>query len=321
MRVAVVGAGLAGMSCARVLHEAGHEVRCFDKARKAGGRISSRRGGGLRFDHGAQYFTVRDEAFAGEVERWRQAGVAARWEGRIVVVRSRSIEPAARGSQRWVGTPTMSAIARHLAEPLQVLARTRVGGLERLAQGWRVHDEAGQALGDFEAAVVATPAAQAAPLLASAPGLRRAVESVVMEPCWAVMLHLSEALPLEAEGLFVHDSPLAWAARDGSKPGRAEPNTWVLHATPAWTRAHWSDAPQAVVSALVAALEEAAAVTVPPATHTDVQRWRYARADAPRPEPFLLDEAQRLGVCGDWCGGPRVEGAWKSGRALGLRLL
>ena len=77
--VAVIGAGLSGLSCAHALLQAGHTVHLFDKSRGPSGRMSTRRAedahGPWQCDHGAQYFTARDAAFRAEVARWQQAEV------------------------------------------------------------------------------------------------------------------------------------------------------------------------------------------------------------------------------------------------------
>lgn len=320
--IAIIGAGICGLSCARALQEAGVGARLFDKARKAGGRMSTRRAGSLSFDHGAQYFTVRDPAFEEQVGRWHADGVAARWRGRIAVAEGGRLEPAEDGPARWVGTPTMSRIPRHLADGLDVVEGTRVAAIEREGAGWRLRGDQGASLGAWSTVLVTTPAAQAVPLLEGAPDLTTRVSSVVMEPCWAAMVAFDEPLAVEIDGLFVNDSPLAWAARNGSKPGREPaPDTWMLHATPAWTRAHWDDHSASVIDDLLAVLGGVTGVPVPEPVHRDAHRWRYARADAPLPERCLFDPRLRVGVGGDWCGGPRVEGAWLSGRALAQRVL
>lgn len=69
-RVAVVGAGLAGLACAEALQASGATVTVFDKSRGPSGRMSTRRGDTWQCDHGAQYFTARDAAFRAEVGRW-----------------------------------------------------------------------------------------------------------------------------------------------------------------------------------------------------------------------------------------------------------
>ncbi|MEI6484566.1 MAG: FAD-dependent oxidoreductase, partial [Betaproteobacteria bacterium] len=61
--IAIVGAGMAAITCARTLVQAGHRVTVFEKSRGVGGRMSARNSPYGTFDHGAQYFTVRDVRF------------------------------------------------------------------------------------------------------------------------------------------------------------------------------------------------------------------------------------------------------------------
>ena len=61
--IAIVGAGLAGLSCAARLKELGHHVELFEKSRGPAGRMSTKRGEDWAADHGAQYFTARDPLF------------------------------------------------------------------------------------------------------------------------------------------------------------------------------------------------------------------------------------------------------------------
>ena len=64
MRIAIVGAGLAGLSCAQALRAGGADVQLFDKGRGVGGRMATRRVdtplGPATFDHGAQFLTAHD---------------------------------------------------------------------------------------------------------------------------------------------------------------------------------------------------------------------------------------------------------------------
>ena len=57
--VAIIGAGIAGLSCAAALQQGGLEVSLFEKSRGPAGRMSTRRGDDWQCDHGAQYFTRR----------------------------------------------------------------------------------------------------------------------------------------------------------------------------------------------------------------------------------------------------------------------
>src|SRR3954462_2611646 len=66
--IAIVGAGLAGIACARTLVQAGHRVTVFEKALKVGGRGARRDTPFGTFNHGAQYFTVRVTRFQQALE-------------------------------------------------------------------------------------------------------------------------------------------------------------------------------------------------------------------------------------------------------------
>ena len=126
MRIAIVGAGIAGLAAARALVDRGHArqgVRARDVSPAAASRPASSapielpRGlsGEVAFDHGAQYFTVRDQRFSELAAEWERDRAIARWTGRIVSFDGEGWEDVAEGTNRYVGTPGMSAIAAALA--------------------------------------------------------------------------------------------------------------------------------------------------------------------------------------------------------------
>ncbi len=307
--VAIIGAGIAGLSCADALVGQGWRVTLFDKGRKAGGRMASRRietaHGEASFDFGAQYFTVRDAGFAAEVGRWEQAGIAARW-------------PEAR-SDAWIGVPTMNVVVREMAARHEVRFMHHVSGLAREGNHWRLLGE-GMPAEHFDAAVLALPAEQAAPILTLHDfELARTALFARSQPCWSGMFAFPTALP-HASGILRNCGILAWAARDSAKPGRAGPESWVVQASPQWSTAHLERQPEEIAPLLLAALEEAtgtAALT--PLAHS-VHRWRYALS-AGTGLGSLWNGSKRIGACGDWLLGPRVECAWVSGRMLAERML
>ena len=77
--VTIVGAGISGVACARVLTAAGIPVELVDRGRRVGGRMASRRHEGRPVDIGASYVTVSDPGFEEVVARWADAGLAQEW--------------------------------------------------------------------------------------------------------------------------------------------------------------------------------------------------------------------------------------------------
>lgn len=118
-RVAVIGAGISGLMTARTLRDLGFDVTVFEKSRGLGGRTATRRvDPGLSFDHGAQYFTVRDPHFVRHVEAWVEQKIAAEWTGRIVTIDGTNVRLKTDQTHRYVGVPGMKAIAHHLGAGL-----------------------------------------------------------------------------------------------------------------------------------------------------------------------------------------------------------
>ena len=304
MRIAIVGAGMAGMSCGQRLSRLGHEVRLFDKGRGPGGRMATRRmedgGTTLHFDHGAQYFTARDPRFVEQVAHWEASGVAARW--------------AAAGDDAWVGTPAMNAPLKAMAGELGVQFGTRIEQLVRDGEGWQIDGE-GAPDARFDAVLVAVPAEQAGPLLQPhAPAMARLADQTASDPCWTLMAGFEAPLALVQDTLRQR-GPIGWAARNNAKPGRASEECWVVQASPEWSRAHLEDNAETVAAALLAELAEANGGPLPRQLGATAHRWRFARSGTAG-EEALWDAEQRIGVCGDWLIGPRVEAAYMSGLLL-----
>ena len=320
-RVAVVGAGLAGVVAARSLAGHGHRVRIFEKARGAGGRMTTRRAAGYAFDHGAQYFTARDPYFQQRVDRWEQAGWVRPWDGRIRVIRNGQVEREKRHHRRYVGMPRMSAVARHLTDGLDVAWSTRVGGIRNTGRQKILVDEHGNDLGAYDAVVLSAPAEQSARLLVDHSRLFDRLSGIRMTPCWAVMLAFDPPLALPFDGAFIYDLSISWAARNASKPGRNEDGAWVIHASGAWSSQHYELEPQDVIHRLLA---DFLSVTQTPAVEpvfATAHRWRYAQAENPITEGALWDGDAMIGACGDWCAGSRIEGAYLSGAAMAGKIL
>lgn len=307
MHIGIIGAGLAGLTAADRLVGAGHDVQLFDKARGPGGRMSTRRvetaTGTAYFDHGAQYFTVRDTDFAADVARWEAEGLAARW-------------PAA-GDGAWVGTPGMNAIIKALAAPHAVRWNCRIDALERDGAGWAITHAQGTERAD--AVIVAVPAEQVADLVGRhQPEWAALAAGTRSQPCWTVMAAFGERLDIAADVLRPSGA-IGWAARNSAKPGRTGPESWVIQGSPDWSAVHLEEEGEAVIAALLADFAAAAGsaliASLPEPLAVQAHRWRYALAGAAG-RTALWDERLGLGLCGDWLIGPRIESAWASGRAL-----
>jgi predicted NAD/FAD-dependent oxidoreductase len=322
---AIVGAGLAGLTCARALAASGRAVTVFDKGRRPGGRVATRQSRNdptWQFDHGAQFFTARSPAFEEVLAEWERSGVIAPWSPRFAVGGGGELHERFQSRPRYVGTPHMAALMEWLARDLRVEAGQPVARIARVDAGWVLTGAEGGERGPWDELVLAVPAEQARALVADLPELRSRIPSGVLEPCFAVMVELATPLPIPFDALRGRGGPIVWMAREGSKPGRPPGERWIIHASAGWSEAHLDDAPGDVEAALLGA---ASALLGEPidATRAEVHRWRFAQVAEWvefNPQIALDDPTVKIAVAGDWLVGPRVEGAWRSGTEAAARV-
>jgi predicted NAD/FAD-dependent oxidoreductase len=309
MRIAIVGAGIAGLACANLLKEGGHSISLFDKGRGAGGRMATRRTptslGEAAFDHGAQYFTVRDPEFRSQVASWEQGGHVARWPGA--------------GEDSWVGVPAMNSVVKAMAADHDVYFGIKIEGVERLDAGWSLRHASGTD-GPFEALVFAVPAEQAAVLLSL---YDFAMASVALrarsQPCWTGMYAFADKLPVP-DAPVRNQGIINWAVRNSAKPGRSGPETWVVQAQPDWSRYSLEESADTIAARLLSQLGEALGIELPAPVSAAAHRWRFAMSSGTG-DGALWNPEKRIGACGDWLIAPRVECAWLSGRKLAQQIL
>jgi predicted NAD/FAD-dependent oxidoreductase len=308
-RIAIIGAGIAGLACARRLAAGGVDAVVFDKGRGIGGRLATRRAGALQFDHGAQYVTARAAGFAAVLDALERSGAAARWlDGG--------------STPRFVGLPGMSGLARALAEGIEVQGAAQVSGIAPDGAGrWRVGLPDG-ASAVFDRVVITAPAPQAVALLPAGHPMAERIAVARFDPCLTLMAAFAPDAPRPFQADSDEHAPLAWIAQDSSKPGRPEGATgWVAHASTGWSLEHLERAPQEIASLMLPLLAARLGVDPGQALHTVAHRWRFARVARALGQPFLRDDAAQVYAGGDWCLGPRVEAAWQCGDAIGADIL
>ena len=339
-KIAVIGAGVAGLACARTLVQAGHRVTLLEKGTTVGGRMASCETQFGSFDHGSQYFTVRDTRFEQVLAQspdlrkpWSATAVRVLDpHGRVVEASLPAVEP------HWVAVPTMDALTRHWAQPLiasgSVELQTRVTRIERDALDagrWQLQTSGPQdsvhVFPGFDAVLLAMPSGLAAGLLAQsalAEALAQRIAQVTLAPCWSLMIAFAQAVqpklahlgPQWNAAMSTHHR-IAWLARESSKPGRGGVERWTVQASPAWSQEHWLDDEPRVQAKLLKAFGEVTGIYAEP-SYAQVHRWRWAKTEAPLGRSHLWDSDAAIGVCGDWCLGHRVEDAFISGLELAL---
>jgi predicted NAD/FAD-dependent oxidoreductase len=296
--VVVVGAGIAGVACARVLVDAGVPTRVLERTDSVGGRMGGAHLHGRPVDLGAAYFTARDPEFTAVVERWRAAGLAREWTDDLAVL-GRDGADRAPGPMRWAAPGGLAALVQDLATGLDVELNRTVYAVE---DGPTVDGEV------VDAVVLTMPDPQALPLLPPDSPAAALTRGRAWRPVLTVAAGWAAKSWPDLPAAFVNDHPLiSFIADDGERRGDHAP-VLVVHAR--------GDAdPQDVITAVRDLLD---IPDQPVWTHT--HRWPHAAPLAERDRSFHLGP-DRIGLAGDGWGSSRIETAWRSGTALGREVV
>lgn len=308
-RIAIIGAGMAGISCAQTLERSGLHATLFEKSRGPGGRLATRRNeAGEHFDHGAQYITGRDAAFTQWLDTLQVEGSAATWDPRLA-------DSAHQEHHPWlVGAPSMNALLKPVANGLEIHLGRAITTVQRDGQRWRLVTEDGPLPEPFDIVISTAPCPQARALLASDPGLVAQLEAVEVAPCWALMVTFSSPLPVDFDARRFDAGATAWLARQASRPGHAvDSHAWVLHASARWSAEHLELGAEEAANFLKNDFARVIDHAMPEVTFALAHRWRYAMTTQALGQPFVANPDETLFAAGDWCLGARVECAYESG--------
>lgn len=230
----------------------------------------------------------------------------------------------------YIGAPRMRDLVAELRRPLDEAGGQLILGATALSvapesRRWRVAlaEPISDAPTLFDAVVIAAPAPQAAQIVADDVELVRALSSVEMAPCWALMFKPQRDWDVP-ELTVDDDAPIALLACDSARPRRVQDGArrYVAHASVEWSRASLELEREAAAQRMIALIDAQFSGTAAlGASHAVAHRWRYARVVAPLARPFLCAARPGLALAGDWCLGARVEAAFESGRAAADALI
>ncbi len=338
--VAIIGAGIAGLACARMLADRGCQAVVFDRGRRPGGRLTARRiavdsGKALHADHGAPFFACTDERFATHLRSWISAVVCLEWNVECAVWSDGTLQRSRPAERLFVGIPQMQAITEHLGRGLDIRSDLTITAIGRDPDGWVLHASSAKNGADltesFSSVVIAAAPPQAVKLIEGrSERIAHDLSQLKTTPCWAHTIIISDELAeLPPLVRVLGSQSIELVIREDSKPSRTRlgPTTvLVMHATADWSAARYEADPiwvgKEMTESILNLVRAIVGRDVQPSALTPAQahRWGMARALACVPGECSADDESRLVVCGDGFGGSGVQHAFLSGLAAAARV-
>jgi predicted NAD/FAD-dependent oxidoreductase len=314
--IAIVGAGLSGLTAAYFLKNIAN-ITVFEKSRGVSGRMSTRRAGPYSFDHGAQYFTVREPIFQNFIEKLKTHKLIERWNARYVEIDRYTLKNEQKwgiAEPRYIGVPGMNSIAKFLVNGVNIKLKTMINQIN-YNKYWRLKDSNGNIYDNFDYVVLAIPSVQSIELLPIDFKYFSLVNSIEMEPCFALMLGLEEKHVFPYDCARIYNSDISWLSIDNSKPVRSTSNSsLIVHSTSKYAQKCLYNDSDEIITHLIELASKILKYDFKNINYKSLHKWMYANNIYRKlTNPIFFDGNYNLALCGDWCLGGRVEGAFMSG--------
>lgn len=314
--IGIIGTGMSGITAAFYLKDH-FKVELFDKSRGVGGRIATRRAENGDFDHGAPFFSITSHSFKQFLNPLFKSNCISPWLIRSVQLESQKKQQAS----VYVGTPSMNHMMKYFKSHLHIKTQTHIQDIKKRNNKWQLFDENHQQLGDFDWVISTAPVAQTKAIIPPHISFYNQLENYAMHGKIVTMVQTNNLQDFNFDVAYSTHARIEKIIVNSAKPQRVGATGLVIHASNAYS-AHIINGNSSVDPADVAQdLHNLIDLDPKQITHIQSHPWRYAQAKTHLKKPFLVDQSECIGVCGDWLIESDVEKAYDSGYALAMNIL
>src|SRR6056300_788866 len=276
----VIGSGISGSTIANLLNKK-YSVDLYDKARGPGGRSSFKRlKDKIGFDHGTQYISPKSEKFKKFVNQLITKKVLKKWGGRHLFLNTQKKEDK---NKKWV----LSFSDGDKKQYSNLILTCPFPQLKKLSKKIIQHSF-----------------------------LEKRIK---MDANITVMISLNKKIST-VSSYFFDDPILGWAANENTKKRfKTNKNLWTLQSTYKWANKHINNNrinknknSQILIKKFFNLLK------IKDIKPEDIinHGWKYSSNSRPPKINSYWNSSLKIGACGDWFVGSRLESGWISAMDL-----
>jgi renalase len=337
LEIAIVGAGMTGITCANQLQATGKKgIVIFEKSRGVGGRLTTRRMHDTCVDRGTCYISPKGEQFRSLFQQLISNNIVEPWTD---ITHSFTVDGQMLADvdvyPHYVAPGGMNQIAKYLARDLDVKFGHKAIAIEPDNNLWKLTIEGNHEPIFARTVILAIPAPQAVDLLTSLVdilpnGFLNTLSGVNFYPSIAVAAGYTMAQLAEWQALYpqvksvscLEDPILSWVGVDSSKRHQPAPPVFVIQSTANFAAEYPQPEDMALAGKIM--LERASERFLPWFRDPQWQEphlWRYAFPKSPLVDALMsIDLPAPLYCIGDWCRGRKVEDAYLAGLSMAEHL-
>ena len=309
-KIAIIGAGVAGATCAKFL-SAHESVTVFEKSRGVGGRLSTRRSSPFFFDHGAPFFIVRSKPFKSMVDVLIQRQIILPYN------------PFGKTELVYVAQPGMNALVKAIMPDVALHLGCRIHSLSQSSKGWLLYDDHSECYGPFDWVISTAPPVQTLDLFPDFFSKRNLLSAIPMQACFALMLGVgfentlaNQVRSVLKQSIALNHAILDKVVLNHTKPGRQGGISLVVYANGCWSQSKINDEISDVLPLMMNEVSQVLGLNMNLVDYHQLHKWRFARLASSQTLSYGIDVDHQLAFCGDWCLSGDVDSAYMSALSL-----
>ena len=312
----VIGSGISGATIANLLNKK-NSVILFDKARGPGGRASFKRmKGNIGFDHGTQYFSPKTPEFKKFTKHLIKKKILKVWGGKHIFLNSKKKED--KKHLKIIGKNGNNDISKYLLKKINCNYQSELKEIDYKNKFWRLSFADGK-VRSFKSIILTCPFPQLKKL--SKKFIKKSFinRSLKMDANITTMIAIKKNKRSNSS-YFFNDEILGWAAYENSKKRfNYKYDLWTLQSTYKYGNKFTKDyrnKRKYYTNQMVKKFEKLTNLKIKKIYHSRIHGWMYSSNSKPLKQLSLWNKSLKLGLCGDYFGGPRLENGWLSAQDL-----
>src|SRR5210317_1274679 len=273
----VIGSGISGSTIANLLNKK-YSVDLYDKARGPGGRSSFKRlKDKIGFDHGTQYISPKSEKFKRFVNQLIKKKVLKKWGGRHLFLNTQKKED--KEHVKIIGVKGNNDISKYLLRNIKCHFLKELKKIEQKNKKWVLSFSDGDKK-QYSNLILTCPFPQLKKLSKKIIQHSFLEQRIKMDANITVMISLKKKINT-VSSYFFDDPILGWAANE---------NTQILIKKFFNLLKIKDIKPEDIIN----------------------HGWKYSSNSKPPKINSYWNSSSKIGACGDWFVGPRLESGWIS---------
>tara|TARA_B100001027_G_C16249111_1_gene323517 strand:+ start:295 stop:1278 length:984 start_codon:yes stop_codon:yes gene_type:complete len=321
--VAVIGAGITGATLANLLKKK-VTITIFEKSRGVGGRMATRRADPFQFNHGAQYFKVKNKEFKNFLQPLMLNKIIKPLEANQIEILNKKIIKSTKicNKKYFTAESKMNSVVKYfINNNFSIKLLCKIEKTVKENDKWFVIDSDQVSYGPYDWLFITIPPYQATEILYDNFKFLDIIKNIKMRSCYSLMLGFDKIKEFNFDTALFLDEDVAWLFIRKKIFKNKKYYNLLINSSYNFAEKNINSSKDELSDYLIKQVSDILKYDLNNFKHKALHFWKYAMSEKNNNLGSLIDEDLKVVVCGDWCMNGRIEGGFLSAKDAANKVL